>query len=138
MIMMCHVLEVGRSSYYEWLRSMPSKRRLENQPLSDEIMGVFTKNKSRYGSRRIRKELQSMGFVISRRRVGKIMKHRKLQCKNKKAFRNTTDSNHKNAISPNLLNRDFSASKPDEKYVAISPISKPTQAGCIWQRLLIY
>lgn len=115
--LMCHVLEVGRSSYYEWLRSRPSKRSLENQLLSDEIIKIFTKNKRRYGSRRIRKELQSAGFIISRRRVRKIMKRCKLQCKNKKAFRNTTDSNHNNAISPNLLNRDFSANKPDEKYV---------------------
>ena len=50
-------------------------------------------------------------------REEKIMKKEQLSCKTKRKFRNTTDSNHKQAIAPNLLNRDFIALGPNEKYV---------------------
>ena len=54
---------------------------------------------------------------ISRRRVGKLMKEQDLCCKTKRKFKATTDSNHSLTISPNILNRDFSATAPNQKYV---------------------
>lgn len=69
-----------------------------------------------YGSRRVRKILQSEDIVISRRRVGKLMKSQGLCCKTKRKFKNTTDSKHQLPISSNHLNRDFRAQGPDQKY----------------------
>lgn len=70
-----------------------------------------------YGSRRIRKCLQLEGLIISRRRVGKLMKQESLHCKTKHKFRLTTDSKHSLPIAPDRLQRDFIAYKPDQKYV---------------------
>jgi len=70
-----------------------------------------------YGTRRIRKILQKQGIVISRRRVGKLMKQQELRCKTKRKFKVTTDSKHQLPIAPNLLDRNFMAHVPDEKYV---------------------
>lgn len=70
-----------------------------------------------YGSRRIRKCLQLEGLIISRRRVGKLMKQENLHCKTKRKFRLTTDSKHNLPIAPDRLQRDFIACKPDQKYV---------------------
>lgn len=74
-------------------------------------------NRSTYGVRRIRKVLQSEGTMVSKRRVGKLMKIEGLCCKTKRKFRITTDSKHQLPISGNLLNRDFTAEYPDQKYV---------------------
>lgn len=75
------------------------------------------KNRCLYGTRRIRKILQTEGETISRRRVGKLMKQQELYCKTKRKFRITTDSKHNQAIAPNHLGRQFSALAPDQKYV---------------------
>lgn len=70
-----------------------------------------------YGARRIRRSLQQLEVVISRRRVAKLMKNQGLCCKAKRRFRATTNSKHHLPIAPNLLARDFSATKPNQKYV---------------------
>ena len=115
--MMCETLGVSRSGFYEWLHSHPSKRMLETQMLCEKIKELFEESEQTYGSRRIRLELKKIGYMISCRRVGKLMKLLGLYCKTKKKFRVTTDSNHKLPVAPNLLQRDFSATNPNEKYV---------------------
>jgi transposase InsO family protein len=114
---MCRVLKVNRSSYYAWLKSSPSKRHLENQLLSSKIKEAFIESRCTYGSRRLRKRLMNIGFVISRRRVKNLMKSMGLSCKTKKRFKVTTDSKHKMPIAENILNREFSSSHPNEKFV---------------------
>ena len=115
--LMCDLLEIGRSSFYDWLKSQPSLRTIENQKLSAKIKEVFMESRCNYGTRRIRHVLQSQGVEISRRRVGNLMKIQGLSCKTKRKFKLTTDSNHPYAISPNLLKRNFTAVHPDQKYV---------------------
>jgi len=90
---------------------------LETQMLCEKIKELFAESEQTYGSRRIRRELKKIGYMISRRRVGKLMKLLGLYCKTKKKFRITTDSNHKLPIAPDLLQRNFNAAKPNEKYV---------------------
>lgn len=114
---MCQLLGVGRSSYYEWLKHKPSDRMIENKRLSIRIKELFFESRCTYGSRRIRRILQSEGEIISRRRVCKLMKKQELYCKTKRKFRVTTDSKHTLPIAPNLLERNFTAKEPDKKYV---------------------
>jgi putative transposase len=114
---MCRLLKVSRSCYYSCLHSPPSATDLKNQRLFSLIKDSFYNSHCVYGSRRIRKELQNKGEIISRRRVCKLMKSQSLCCKTRKKFRVTTDSNHSLEVSPNLLERDFSASATDQKYV---------------------
>lgn len=114
---MCDVLGVGRSSYYDWLHNKLSSRALENHRLAEQVKALFIDSRHSYGTRRIRKALLTQGVTISRRRVGKLMKQQGLTCKTARKFKVTTDSKHSLAISPNLLQRDFSASEPDQKYV---------------------
>lgn len=114
---MCDVLGVSRSGYYAWLSSTPSPRQLEQQRLETKIKEIFYAHKCNYGARRIRQEMQAIGFVISRRRVSKLMKKQGLYCKTKKKFKTTTDSQHHLPIAPNLLAREFNAYTPDQKYV---------------------
>lgn len=135
--LMCEVLQVSRSGYYAWLnQASPSVLSLENQALSEKIHMIFTQHKGRYGSRRIRKVLLNMGYQISRRRVGKLMKTQQLCCKTKRKFKHTTDSQHDLPIAPNLLERNFTVTKPNQAYVGdITYI--PTQEGWLYLAVVI-
>ena len=114
---MCSVLKVSRSSFYDWVKSSPSKRSLEDQFFSQKIKVFFIESRCTYGSRRLRKCLMKVGITLSRRRVKKLMKSMGLSCKTKKKFKVTTDSKHTNPIACNILNRNFQALKPNIKFV---------------------
>lgn len=112
---MCEVLGVSRSCYYHWLRV----EKQDDIELNETIEGVFVGSRQTYGTRRIKKQLERLyGLIISRRRIGHIMKKLGLNTRNKRRFRVlTTDSNHSCAISPNRLQQDFYTSQPDQVYV---------------------
>jgi len=114
---MCTVIKVNRSSYYHWIKAGCIVKKVDNQ-LNELIQAIFIKGRNNYGTRRIQdKLLELYGLIISRRRISNIMKDLNLKVKMKRRYKNTTDSNHNLPIAPNILNRDFYSSNPDEKYV---------------------
>ncbi len=115
---MCKVLDVSRSCYYRWYNGGVSKREKENQELSLIITEVFEESKRRYGSPRITEELRRRGISVSRPRVAKLMRYNGLRSKVKKQYRVTTNSNHKLAISENLLNRNFNPTGLNQAWVS--------------------
>jgi transposase InsO family protein len=114
---MCKCLGVNRSSYYDWRRSNKSRLSMENEMLSERILQIFKEGRQSYGTRRIKRALGRQGFIVSRRRIGRLMKHMNLSCKTKKRFRATTDSKHKLPVSDNHLERNFNVEQPDKCYV---------------------
>ena len=115
---MCKVLKVSRSCYYRWYSGGLSKRKQETIVLNQVITEVFHKSKQRYGSPRIAEELKRRGINASRPRVAKIMRYNGLRSKVKKQHKVTTNSNHKLAISENLLNRDFTPLALNQAWVS--------------------
>ena len=107
---------IERSGYYAWLKRKPSKRKIANEALDKKITDIFNAHKSRYGAQRITDELRADGESCSKNRVSKRMRHLKLRAKAKKKFKVTTDSKHNLPVAPNLLNRDFSAKAPNQKW----------------------
>ena len=78
---MCKVLKVSRSCYYRWL----SIEKQEDEKLNNLIKKIFENSFSTYGTRRIKHQLlKDYGVIVSRRKIGKIMKKLGLLCKNKK------------------------------------------------------
>jgi len=114
---MCHVFNVSRTCYYAWVKHQPTQRSLRDAFLKSAIKESFLASKSTYGTRRIRAELGHQKIQVSRRRIGRLMREEGLICKMKRKFKKTTDSNHSEPISPNLLNRNFDASAPNKKFV---------------------
>lgn len=84
--------------------------------VKDEIKRIFHENKGRYGYRRITLELKKNGTVINHKTVYRLMKELNLICKVRmkkyKSYKGTIGK-----IAPNVLNRDFKAEKPNEKWV---------------------
>ncbi|MDD3055067.1 MAG: IS3 family transposase [Aliarcobacter sp.] len=114
---MCKVVKVNLSSYYHWVKSGRVITKLDKQ-LNELIEIIFVQGRNNYGTRRIQSKLLELyGLIISRKRISKIMKELNLKVKIKRRYKNTTDSNHNLPIAPNILNRDFYASNPNEKYV---------------------
>ncbi|MGZ9587387.1 IS3 family transposase, partial [Paenibacillus marinisediminis] len=96
--------------------SETDKRR---EKLTERIKWHFFDSDETYGSPRIRKELVNEGWTVSERTVGFIMRENGLRSCMARKFRVvTTDSNHDMPIAPNILQQDFTATKPNEKWVA--------------------
>ena len=130
---MCRVLKVDKSSYYRWIKGGEVVKRVDKK-LNELIKMIFIQGRENYGTRRIKVQLR---YIVSRRRIGAIMKDLGLKAKTKKRYKiNTTDSNHDLPTALNILNRDFNASTPDEKYVGdITYI--PTNEGWLYLATVI-
>jgi putative transposase len=115
---MCLWAGVSRSGYYKWRNREPSAqdcRRLEAERL---LVNLFNRFKSRYGSPRMTLELNDNGFAISENTVAKLMAEQGLRARNGKAYNYFPDVLAHNHVSDNLLRRNFTASRPDEKWVS--------------------
>lgn len=116
--LMCRMLSVSRSGYYNWKRRKPSDRRQANQLLSIEVKRIFDQEKERSGSPRITKLLQAEGRAVGRHRVARIMRSHGWRAKAAKKYKATTNSNHSLPVAPNLWAQNFSADAPDQKRVS--------------------
>ena len=115
---MCKSLKVSTSGYYNWLKQTPSKRWLYNQELSCLIYAIFENSFKSYGSPRIKAELESLGYYISKPRVARLMKANDLFARRKRKFKLTTDSRHKDPIAANILNEDFKVDRINQVWVS--------------------
>ena len=115
---MCRVLRVSASGYYAWRERPGSRRRGENRRLLAEIHTIHAKSTGTYGSLRVRAELRDRGHHCGRHRVARLMRTAGLQGIPKRRFRRTTTSGHTLPVSPNLLCQDFTATGPNQRWVA--------------------
>ena len=115
---MCRVLKVSRSGYYAWCRRPVSAREMANQKLTQQIQEIHQHSRQTYGSPRIQAELADNGVKCGHNRVARLMREAELRAKQKRKFKvTTTDSAHNYPVAPNLLDQDFQASRPNEKWV---------------------
>lgn len=114
---MCEVLEVPRSSYYDWLEKMPSKRQTENERLSRLISGIYFENKGIYGAPKIRKLLVARGEVLSLKRVQKLMRKLNLRSITVKKYKPGKQAKVRVEGRKNLLNQDFTTTSINQKWV---------------------
>jgi len=117
---MCRVLDVCRSAFYQWLRN-PDRAHQQRRTAIVEQIKVIRQERfmDSYGSPRMFKELNARGTVVSKNTVAKVMKEADLSAEIKPRFvPTTTDSNHDHPIAPNVLDRDFSATGPNQKWLS--------------------
>jgi putative transposase len=115
---MCRVLEVAVSGFYAWLKRAPSRRSQQNTGLGEQIARIYQANRQVYGSPRIHAVLRTEGHPCGKKRVARLMRELGLSAKPRKHRTRTTDSQHEQEVSPNLLNREFTATAPNTKWVA--------------------
>ena len=112
----CRVLDVSRSGYYA------TRRRSRVQPAvceaSVQLKAAFAASGGAYGSRRLRTAVAARGVVMGIYRLRRLMRQHGLRSAWKRKFVHTTDSKHALAISPNVLDRQFNPSRPNQAWVA--------------------
>lgn len=114
---MCRILEVTRSGFYAWCFRPQSLRAKDDRRLKVQIRASHEASKRRYGSPRIHKDLKADGERVSRKRVARLMKEEGIVGRKKKRFIRTTDSKHNLPVAPNILDREFRAEKPNQRWV---------------------
>jgi putative transposase len=115
---MCQVLEVSSSGYYAWRQRPRSRRAQENDKLVKRIRQIHEDSYGTYGSPRVHAELRAEGFCCNKKRVERLMRLNGIQAQRKRRRKRTTDSNHAYPIAANLLQQDFQAERPNQKWVA--------------------
>jgi len=111
---LCRVMRVCRSCFYEYLKSFNnSGRDLQQEELESRIRAIFLASGRTYGSRRISRDLRNEGRQIGRYRARSLMVKLGLTVKRKKRYVVTTDSNHSYQVAPNLLDRRFDVDQPN-------------------------
>ena len=111
---LCEALSVSRSGYQTWLRRPANMYKLA---LKEVISTSYHSHKARVGAPSITAEIQAKGFSVSVRTVGRMMQSLGLRAKGCRKFKRTTDSNHKYGASPNLLDRQFTVTRPNQVWV---------------------
>ena len=112
---MCRLLVASRSGYYAWLRERGRGRRLkENEALLEAIRRFYRASRGTYGSPRITEDLRDAGLRCGENRIARLMRVNGIIAKTRRRFKATTNSRHRLPVSPNLLNRDFTADGPNK------------------------
>lgn len=115
---MAKVLEVSVSGYYSWKQRDESPHSRMDKALIGHIREIQKLHKHRYGSPRMYAELKDRGFLVSSKRVARLMREAHLGCVYKKKYRVTTNSNHTESVAENILDRQFSAPGPGKVWVS--------------------
>jgi len=115
---MCKMFDISKSGYYVWLKKPLSENKKSNNELLEKIKNIHFDSKARYGSPRVFAELRNQGEVVNHKRVEKLMRENNLRAKMKRKFKITTDSKNNEPIAENILDRNFKANNPNEKWVS--------------------
>lgn len=133
---MCRVLEVSTSGYYAWLKRTPSARAQRDAELSEQIVRIHDDSRKTYGVPRVHAELQAQGERVSRKRVARLMREAERQGVSRRAKVITTQRDGDGRPAPDLVDRKFEATGPDQLWVAdITYI--PTQAGFLYLAVVL-
>lgn len=116
--LMCRLVSVSRSGYYQWKQRPISERTQANQLLADDIKRIFEDEKNRPGAPRIVQRLKQEGQSVGRHRVARIMRNHGWRAKAAKKYKATTNSSHSLPVAPNRLEQNFEADALDQKWVS--------------------
>lgn len=111
--LLCQVMKVSRSGFYQHVRTEPKTISKEQFALESATKELFRKSKKTYGARRISDGLKKQGFSVGRYQAGSLMRRLELRVESRRRFKVTTDSNHNHPVAPNHLNREFQVDTPD-------------------------
>jgi putative transposase len=131
-VLTCRVLTVSRAGYYAWRKRPLSQRAQRHEALAVKVRAVHEENRRVYGSPRVHRALQARGEEVCENTVAHIMKERQIRAQTKRKFvPRTTDSRHSQPVAENVLDRRFTAPRPNQKW-AVDITYIPTQQGWLY------
>ena len=115
----CQVLGVSRNGYYQYTKRLGSH---PDDPGHEEMLewvkDIAESSKYTYGSRRMKKALNALGYPVSRNKARKLMREAGVKARQRRKYKVTTNSSHQQPVYENLLNREFAVAEPDQVYAA--------------------
>ena len=113
---LCRWLDVTPSGFYAWLQRGLSARAQRDVQLKVKLRAFFAASGDRYGRPRLWKDLEEDGEAVSEKRVARLMREEGIQGRLPKRFKLTTVSDPTNPVAPNVLDRDFTAAAPNQRW----------------------
>jgi putative transposase len=136
--LLCRVLDVSASGFYDWLRRAPSDRQLSDQKLLSLIKKIHQQSRGTYGAPRVHAELRrAHGLRVARKRVERLMRTAELQGRHQRKRRCLTKQDKTAAPAPDRLGRDFTAGqqqpagRSSTRESTATPRSAGTSAGAV-------
>jgi putative transposase len=114
---LCRVLGVSRSGYYEWAKREPSAREQADHSLLQAIRQVHQQHKGAYGALKTWRYLRAQGVCAGKHRVARLRSQAGIEAKRKQRFRVSVEHHKSYQAAPDLLDRKFEASAPDQVWV---------------------
>jgi putative transposase len=114
---LCRCLRVTPSGFYAWTTRGLSARAQRDLVLRTKLRAFHAASGHRYGRPNLWKDLQEDGEAVSEKRVARLMQEEGIRGKVRRRFKNTTMSDHADPIAPNVLDRDFTAARPNQRWV---------------------
>lgn len=114
----CEVLQVAPSTYYDAKSRLPSARAQRDAVLLPILLALWVRNYSVYGRRKLTKAAQRAGHEVGRDQVARLMAVLGIRGATREKKRFTTKSDPTAARAPDLVNRNFTATGPDQLWVA--------------------
>jgi putative transposase len=115
---LCRCLRVTRSGFYAWQRRPESTHACDDRRLTVLVRASFAESEQRYGSLRIHEDLIEQHEHVSRKRVIRLMRQNGLRARARKRYKLTTMSDHDQPVAANLLDRQFAAQAPNQRWVS--------------------
>jgi putative transposase len=135
--MLCKVLKVSRSGYYDWKNRPPSKRATENTALTERIREIHHRSRETYGYLRVHAELRALGIHCNRKRVARLMRKNGLRgCMRGRRRKHTTRQNPLAVAAPDLVERNFAAMAPNKLWTA-DITHLPTDEGFLYLAFIL-
>lgn len=124
--MMCRMLAVSHGGFYDWLGRGPSRRAVENERVLGRIRSSFEQSGRTYGSPRVWRDLVDWEEHCSENRVARLMRWAGIRAR-PKPRRTPADQGLRPeyAIAPNVLDRQFEAAAPNQKWVSSFTVMEP-------------
>ena len=116
--LMCRMLGVWRSGYYDWRDRPPSRRSREDTALSEKVREIHRRSRETYGSPRVHAELRALGTRCGRKRVERLMQEAGLRGCVRGCRKRTTRRGGRAVVAKDLLQRSFAATQIDKVWVA--------------------
>jgi putative transposase len=116
--LLCRVLKVSRSGYYDWKDRPLSKMTRENAALTEQIVEIHERSRRTYGYPRVHAELRALGVRCSRKRVARLMRKAGLRGCIRGRRKCTTRRGKHADLAPDLVGRNFEAAAPNRLWTA--------------------
>ncbi|GAA4980851.1 hypothetical protein GCM10025734_00890 [Kitasatospora paranensis] len=131
---LCRILGASRSGYYRWLAGARARaaRQTADHALAEEIREIHSEHREAYGARRVHAELRGRGRAVNRKRVARLMRERRITGRHLRRRKRTTVPEPVAPPVPDLIERDFTAERLDERWCGDITYIRADSRGCSW------